>query len=161
MTVCIDSTENNLLLIIFYLIYSWVEDLQVAERFLLIWNDIKKLIKFWESLPKSKQPSSKSYNRITNVVSGIFLPAKLQFFCFINGIMQPFLTKYQSDKAMIPYLYSDILKLIKKLMQLIVKPNLLEECKNYLDFRRVDLDGKESITKSKNMDIGFAVRSSI
>ena len=99
MTVCIDSTENNLLLIIFYLIYSWVEDLQV--------------------------------------------------------------TKYQSDKAMIPYLYSDILKLIKKLMQLIVKPNLLEECKNYLDFRRVDLDGKESITKSKNMDIGFAVRSSI
>ena len=62
---------------------------------------------------------------------------------------------------MIPYLYSDILKLIKKLMQLIVKPDLLEKCENYLDFRRIDLDDKESITKPKDMNIGFAARSSI
>ena len=76
------------------------------------------------------------------------MPAKLQFFCFIAGIMQPFLTKYQSDKP--------ILKLIKRLIQLIVKPDLLEKCENYLDFRRIDLDNKESITKSKDMNIGFA-----
>ena len=76
------------------------------------------------------------------------MPAKLQFFCFIAGIMQPFLTKYQSDKP--------ILKLIKRLIQLIVKPDLLEKCENYLDFRRIDLDNKESITKSKDMSTGFA-----
>ena len=75
--------------------------------------------------------------------------------------MQPFLTKYESDKPMMPYLYSDILKLIKKLMQLIVKPDLLEKCESYLDFRRIDLDDKESITKPKDMNIGFAARSSI
>ena len=40
MTVCIDSTENNSLLIIFYLIHSWVEDLPVSEKRLSIWNDI-------------------------------------------------------------------------------------------------------------------------
>ena len=57
--------------------------------------------------------------------------------------MQPFLTEYQSDKPVIPYLYSDILKLNKKLMQLIVKPDLLEKCESYLDFRRIDLDDKE------------------
>ena len=62
---------------------------------------------------------------------------------------------------MLPYLYSDILKLTKKLMQLIVKLDLLEKCESYLDFRRIDLDDKESITKSKDMNIGFAVRSSI
>ena len=76
------------------------------------------------------------------------MPAKLQVFCFIAGIMQPFLTKYQSDKP--------ILKLIKRLIQLIVKPDLLEKCENYLDFRRIDLDNKESITKSKDMSTGFA-----
>ena len=161
MTVCIDSTENNSLLIIFYLIYSWVEDLPVAERLLSIWNDIKKLIKFWKSLPKSKRPSCKSYNHLMNAVSDILMPAKIQFFCFIAGIMQPFLTKYQSDKPVIPYLYSDILKLIKKLMQLIVKPDLLEKCESYLDFRRIDLDDKESITKPKDMNIGFTTRSLI
>ena len=62
---------------------------------------------------------------------------------------------------MIPYLYSDILKLIKKLMQLIVKPDLLENCESYLDFRRIDLDDKESMTRPKDMNIGFAARSSI
>ena len=150
---CIDSTQNNLQLIMFYLIYSWLEDLPVAERLLWIWNDLKKLIKFLESLPKSELPCCKSYNHLTNAVSDILMPAKLQFFCFIAGIMQPFLTKYQSDKP--------ILKLIKRLIQLIVKPDLLEKCENYLDFRRIDLDNKESITKSKDMNIGFAAWSSI
>ena len=96
-----------------------------------------------------------------NGVSDILMPAKLRFFCFISGIMQLFLTKYQRDKPMIPYLYSDILKLIKKLMQVLVKPDLLEKCEGYFDFRRIDLDGKESITKPKDMNIGFAARSSI
>ena len=150
---CIDSTQNNLQLIMFYLIYSWLEDLPVAERLLWIWNDLKKLIKFLESLLKSERPCCKSYNHLTNAVSDILMPAKLQVFCFIAGIMQPFLTKYQSDKP--------ILKLIKRLIQLIVKPDLLEKCENYLDFRRIDLDNKESITKSKDMNIGFAAWSSI
>ena len=156
MTVCIDITENNSLLIIFYLIYSWVEDLPNAERILSIWNDVKKLIKFWESLTKSKRPSCKSYNHLTNAVSDILMPAKLQFFCFIAVVMQSFLTKYQSDKLTIPYFYLDILKLIKKLMQLIVKPDLLKKCESY-----PDLDDKESIAKPKDMNIGFAARSSI
>ena len=45
-------------------------------------------------------------------------------------------------------------------MQLIVKPDLLEN-ENYHDFRRIDLDDKESITKPKYMNIGFATQSSI
>ena len=45
-------------------------------------------------------------------------------------------------------------------MQLIVKPDLLEN-ENYLDFRRIDLDDKESIAKPKYMNIGFATQSSI
>ena len=39
-------------------------------------------------------------------------------------------------------------------MQLIVKPDLL-------DFRKIDLDEKESITKPKIINIGFPARSSI
>ena len=138
MTVCIDNAENNSLLIIFYLIYSMVEDLPVAERLLSIWNDIKKLIKFWESLPNSKRRSCKSYNHLMNAVSDILMPANLQFFSCIAGIIQPFLAKYQSDKPVMPYLYSDILKLIKKLMQL-KKCYLLEKRESYLDLR-IDLN---------------------
>ena len=44
-------------------------------------------------------------------------------------------------------------------MQLILKPDQLEKFEIFSDFRRIDLDGKESVTKPK--DIGFAARSSI
>ena len=64
--------------------------------------------------------------------------------------MQPFLTKHQSDKPM-----------IKKLMQLILKPDLFEKCESYLDFRRIDLDDKVWITKPRDMNIGFSAKSSI
>ena len=74
MTVYIDSTENNSLLIIFYLIYSWVKDLPVAER-LSIWNDIKKFIRFWKSLPKSGRPYCKIYNHVRNALTDILMPA--------------------------------------------------------------------------------------
>ena len=47
------------------------------------------------------------------------------------------------------------------MIKLILKPDLLEKCESYLDFRRIDLDDKESITKPKDMNIGFAARSSI
>ena len=43
----------------------WVEDQKVAERSCLIWENyikyIKKMTKYWESLPKIKQPKCKSY----------------------------------------------------------------------------------------------------
>ena len=119
------------------------------------------MIKFLESLSKSKRPSCKSYSHLTNAVSDVMITPKLQFFCFLSGIMQLLLTKYQSDKTMISYLYSVILKLIKNLMQFIVKPDLLEKCESYLDFRRIDVDDKESITKPKDMNIGCAARFSI
>ena len=44
-------------------------------------------------------------------------------------------------------------------MQLILKPDQLEKFEIFSDFRRIDLDGKESVTKPK--DIGFAARLSI
>ena len=46
-------------------------------------------------------------------------------------------------------------------MQLIIKPDLLEKCESYLDFGRIDLVDRESITNPKDMSIGFTARSSI
>ena len=35
------------------LFFSWVEDLPVAERLLTTWNDITKLVKYWEAERKT------------------------------------------------------------------------------------------------------------
>ena len=36
-----------------------IEDNDVAESSIEIWDNISKIFKFWESLPKHKRPSSK------------------------------------------------------------------------------------------------------
>ena len=45
----------------------WVEDQNVAERLLEVWPNIIKIVAFWKSLPKSKQPSSKTLKLFVEV----------------------------------------------------------------------------------------------
>ena len=92
-------------------------------------------------------------------VADDLIPAKLEIFCFITEIVKPFLTKYQTDKPMVPYLYHDIVRIIRRLMQLIVKPEILDKCSTFLDYKGVDLDNKNTMVKPKNMNIGFGARS--
>ena len=75
----------------------------------------KKLAAYWEKLSKYKQPSSKSYANVKAAVEDPITGAKLTFFNFVAGILQPILVKYQSDKPMVPYIYLDLLKLLRKL----------------------------------------------
>ena len=44
-------------------------------------------------------------------------------------------------------------------MQLIVKPEILDRCSGFLDYKGVDLDNKNTMVKPKNMNIGFGARS--
>ena len=51
----------------------WVEDKHVAERAMEMWEPLKKVIKYWESLSKSQHPTNKSYMNAYNVTTQIFL----------------------------------------------------------------------------------------
>ena len=88
-------------------------------------------------------------------------PAKLKFFSFVAGVLHPILVKYQSDKPMVPYMYQDLLKLLRKLMQLIVKPDIAANCSSAIDLTCIDLDDKNVIMKPKDMNIGFGTRNII
>ena len=82
--------------------------------------------------------------------------AKLQFFSFAAGILQPFLKSYQTDQYMIPFMYNDIFTLLQKVLQSVVKPDLSANCKNFSDLLKLDLDSKD-----EDMSIGFATLSAI
>ena len=106
-------------------------------------------------MPKYKRPSSKSYAQVKAAVEDPITPAKLTFFSIVAEILQPILVKYQSDESMVPYIYQDLLKLLRKLMQLIVKPVILANC-----FSAIDLD-KNVIMKPKDMNTCFSTRNII
>ena len=56
--------------------------------------------------------------------------AKLQLFSFVADHFKLFLTAYQTDAPMIPFLYNDLKKLVVELLSLIVKTEIIEKSKN-------------------------------
>ena len=66
------------------------------------WENIIKVMKYFEKFPKSKQPSSKSFLNVQKAANDVFSPAKFQFFSFVAKHFKPFLTSYQTDAPMIP-----------------------------------------------------------
>ena len=64
------------------------------------------LVKHWEAKPKSKRPSSRSSENLKASVND-------PFFFFLAGVLQQFLKSYQTDEAMVPFLYNDIFSVVK------------------------------------------------
>ena len=83
---------------------------------------------------------------------------KLTFFSFICARLQPYLINFQSDKPMVPYLYTELKAII---MELIVKPDLLDKCKNGAQLHRVDLTKEENLLPLKEINLGFGVTDKI
>ena len=120
-----------------------------------------KIVTFWEKLPKSKRPACKSYSPVLDAVQDPLAVAKFEFFSFFAGQFKPFLVAYQTDNPMVPFLYQDLSNLIRKIMHLVVKPDLLSECQTGRELKKVDLSDKNTFLKPKDINIGFAARSQI
>ena len=67
----------------------------------------------------------------------------------------------QKDQPMIPYMYKDLQKLLRKLILLIVKPDLLQNCKSATDIKNLDLSDKSNLLKLKDINIGFVASSTL
>ena len=56
----------------------WLEDKPVTER-----QVDPKIVRYWENLPKSKRPSSKSYPNVLSAVTDNLTPARLHFLAML------------------------------------------------------------------------------
>ena len=90
----------------------WLENVPVAERVLEMWGSIKVYVaaarKGTVPLPKTK-----AFACIKEATEDPLTEVKLQVFISIAKIITPFLTIYQTDRVMIPFLASDLHKLLK------------------------------------------------
>ena len=114
----------------FVCFFRWVENKKASDRLIEVWDNVKKMVAFWEGLPKSKRPSSKIYLALKDSVGDPLFTAKLQFFSFVSNIVESFLKKYQTDQPMIPFLYCDLKDIVIKLLDIIVDHKIIEKCKN-------------------------------
>ena len=86
----------------------WIEDQDVAEQASEIWSLIVSTVKYWEGLCKSKRLQNKSYEASVAHHQDLLIPAKLQFFIFIAGILKPYLVVFQTDSPMVQFIYDEL-----------------------------------------------------
>ena len=120
--------------------FRWVEDKKVSDRIIEIWPSIVKIVNHWSKLAPSKQPKCKSYEVLKGAVKDPLIVAKLNFFSFLAGHLLPYLTSYQSQKPMISFLHSNLQQLVKELLSLTIKSELIDKCKeNSKSLLKIDL----------------------
>ena len=62
---------------------------------------------------------------------------------------------------MVPYVYNELFNIIKKIMNLIVKPDIMVKCINGADLENVNLSSKDNFMKPNEMDVGFSTTAAI
>ena len=92
--------------------HRWLENLPAVERAIEIWP---YTITYVDQVKAKKLPNprSSSYDTITEARMDPLILAKLHFFMSVSRSFQPFLTKYQTDAPMIPFLGRDLEDLIR------------------------------------------------
>ena len=78
----------------------------VADCAIEVWPSDVKCMAYWKSLSRSRHPQIKSYKWLVECYSDPLVPAKLHFFSFVAGIFEPYLTRFQTDAPMMPFMFS-------------------------------------------------------
>ena len=56
---------------------------------------------------------------------------------------------------MLPFFYQDLFVLIRKIMEIIVKPKVLCDCNAAINLKRIDLNKSSNLLNGKDINIGF------
>ena len=97
----------------------WADDRPVPDR--AIEPSAVKCVACWERLSMSRRSQIKSYEWLVECFSDPFVPAKLHFFSFVAGIFEPYLTRFQTDAPIVPFMFDGLSAIFKKLVGLIFK----------------------------------------
>lgn len=99
--------------------HRWVENLPVAERAIEVWPKLKEYVAavLRKGLPN---PGTSSFDTIEAASKDPLILAKLHFFVAISRTFCPFLTKYQTDEPVLPFLCKDLTELMKVIVSIIV-----------------------------------------
>ena len=137
----------------------WVEDKKVAERLVEIWPNIVKYITETEKKPKKDIPSSKHYETVKSaVITDKLVIPKLKEFISIASLLQPYLTKFQADGPMMPFVCSELLIVLTDLMSKFLDPDVLKDIGMYAA-ATLSLDTNQLTVQ--NVKISYAAKSAL
>ena len=119
----------------------WLENVPVAERVLEMWDCLQTYTMAAVKGPVAL-PTTKAFKCVRQAVEDPLTPVKLHAFVSIAKIVQPFLTVYQTDRPMMPFIASDLHKLLKLLLGRFLKASVIEDMTLA---KLIDVDMKERL----------------
>ena len=108
-------------------------------------------------MKKSKQLNCKSYSNLKNGLDDPLIHAKLNFFSYVASIIEPFLKKFQTDKAMVAFLFFELKAIASELLEIVVKSSVIKSCKNIGQLKEIDLCDESNLLPLDNMNLRLAV----
>ena len=91
----------------------------VADRALKVWSSIKIPVRYWEGLSKLKGPKNSPYKCLVS-------NKQASFFSYIASIFENYLTVFQSDAPLVPFLLDALEKIFLRLLGLIYKKDSMD-----------------------------------
>ena len=117
----------------------WTQNTSARKRALDVFDDVIQFVK------TVKLPKLTSVDTIKDAVSDPLTKAKLASFVTITQLLEGFLTAFQSNASMAPYLYDDLQEVVKSLMRRCVKPEVIEKAATAAQLMKIDLDDSKNL----------------
>ena len=102
----------------------------MADCAIEVWSSVVKCVAYWESLSRPRRPQIKSHEQLVECYSNPLVPAKMHFFWFVAGIFEPYLTRFQTDAPMVPFMFDELSAIFKKLVGLIFKKDAIDNAQS-------------------------------
>ena len=131
----------------------WVENASVAQRALEIYP---YMVQYAKTAKLTKIVTSAALKK---AISDPLMVAKTAFFQSVANVLEPFFKQFQATSPTVPFLYQELEKLLRKLMQKFIKQSALQEANTTKKLMRLDLG--ENKRNYKEVDIGVAAMSAL
>ncbi|XP_063761275.1 uncharacterized protein LOC134878988 isoform X2 [Eleginops maclovinus] len=133
--------------------HRWVENLPVVERALVVWPS---LLLYMEAVKTKKlpNPGTGSYDTVAAAIKDPLILAKFHFYAALARTFTPFLTKYQTDEPVLPFLSKDLTELMISLLRRFIKREVLNDI-TALQLTKLDVTDKTIWLSPQNISIGL------
>jgi len=140
--------------------HRWLENLGVAQRALVVWDNVCKYIKAVKE-KKFTEPTSKSYAVVKEASSDPKVIPLIHFYISVIRELQPFLVHYQCDKPMLPFLGDDLFNIIRSLMMRFIKADVGVTLSTPQKVLKLDVTKKENQSPTDKVKIGAACEEAL
>ncbi|XP_030196025.1 uncharacterized protein LOC115548177 isoform X1 [Gadus morhua] len=139
--------------------HRWIENLPVVERAIEVWPS---LVTYVDAVRTKKvpNPGTASFDTIEAAKQDPLILPKLQFFMAISRTFTPFLTKYQTDAPVMPFLCKDLVELFQSMLRRFVKREHLQNI-TPVQLVRLDVADQKIWVNLKEADIGLGAEAAL